>query len=106
VQVPFLLARCLLDDGDPKGALEIYKQQAKRYPNRPECVEALIGGISCYSVLGDVAMIRQSLEEIRGLLTCLEEGPRRKVEDWVNKCSKSLDDLKPKDNPVPAEGTR
>jgi tetratricopeptide (TPR) repeat protein len=106
VQVPFLLARCLLDDSDPKGALEIYKQQAKRYPNRPECVKALSGCVSCYMVLGDVVMIRQSLEEIRGLLGCLEEGPRKEFEDWVNKCTRSLDDLKPKDTPMPAEGTR
>jgi hypothetical protein len=51
-------------------------------------------------------MIRQSLKEIRGLLTCLEEEDRRKVEDWVNNCDKRLDDLKPKDNGLPAEGTR
>jgi tetratricopeptide (TPR) repeat protein len=109
IQIPFLAAICRFNLGEYATALDIYAhlaeafkavpmppptderlaKLAKNYPHFR--LEALAGVVRCHAALDQADKVRTRLEELRSMLSEVDEAVRREYEKWIVQAAKSLE---------------
>jgi hypothetical protein len=104
IRVPFVLAECCFNLGEYDVALETYAKLAERFGVRPADassdplspryaelhLEALGGIVRCYAAQGKTDEMRKRLDEIQAALPTVEEGLRRRWEEWLSLARRPL----------------
>ncbi|HVS37148.1 MAG TPA: tetratricopeptide repeat protein [Gemmataceae bacterium] len=90
VQVPFLAADCLFDQGEYNTSLDAYRILADRYPGRLEGLNALGGMVRCYSAMGDTVNMQQRLTEIDALLPKMPKQVQDQWSQWLTVARKPI----------------
>lgn len=81
--VPFIAADCRFNLGQYKEALAIYEKLIAAHPNQLPGLNALGGAVRCHAALGDKDALRQRLDEIRRVLSGMDESVRQQWDDWL-----------------------